>query len=412
MKKFKNPVSFLWVGYVAFILSILVITMSSCKKYDMAAPNLPEQPQQVNKNVSLHFSLNGIQQKGLITSGQTVSGDTAYYFSFWLSPATGDPIAMGIWTISNSNGVTVYQSATAENGIDFKPAMAGTYTLGVTGNLAGQAFSYSNITVIATGAGNGNNPGLPNPCSPVRLHSLQVSGGTASVGVVISKREYQAQSSANWFHLFRINGQGFTTNQAVTSETDSVRFTLSFPAVNQTYVEFNAGFHDGSTGGMWLTPGAGSPPSILYTAGNIPYNYSSNYFGFRFHVNGNLNEIRTYNGTLLLSTGGASIPIPGNQGDGPANNYQVRNSGYIHYFKSAIVNPTFRYRIGNTSYTELPATSLAINNEYFQVNIPAGTMGEMRFQYGSGTGANFVPASSMANSMYYEQNSGELVKNL
>jgi len=34
MKKFRNPVSFLWMGYVAFILGIIVITMGSCKKYE------------------------------------------------------------------------------------------------------------------------------------------------------------------------------------------------------------------------------------------------------------------------------------------------------------------------------------------------------------------------------------------
>lgn len=371
----------------------------------------------VELNYSVHGMEKSIAEKSAIVSGEIISGSVNYYFSFWLTPAIGNPIALGIFTIRNANNVIVYTSATAENGIDHKFLEPGNYSLGVNGNFGGTAFSFENITISVTASGIiPDDPEEISATSPVRLSNFHIDGGTAYVNVVISKNEYQAQTGANWFYVKRINGTDWSTNNAVVSEADSVRFTLSFPATNQTYVELNAAFHDGSTGGMWLTPSAGEHPSVLYSGGaNTPYNNSGSFFGMRLHINGNSAELRTYAGILLLSTEDeVEVTIPGNNGDGPSNSYTIRWSGYTHFFKSEINNPTFRYKIGATgTYSFLTATICPTNPDYYQVEVPSSTTGEMRFQFGTGTGSSFVPSLiEMSHSMYYEGTTLELVKNI
>ena len=396
-----------------FFLLLISVALISCQKDFNFHENEGPVNEAPNSEVKLHFGLNGAKGvTGEIVSGQTVTGDSAYYFSFWLTDLSGQPLPTGTYTIKNSTNQVLYLSANAQNGIDFKFPLAGTYSLNVTGSYNGSYFSFA-ITVIVTGA-TPPPPPATTPTSPVRLYGFNVSGGNATVNVAISKFEYQNYSSLQWFHVTRINSNNFVTNQAVTSEPDSIRFTLNFPAINNSYVEFNGAFHDGSTGGMWLTPNAGNPPSILYSGSqNSPYNSSGSFFGFRLHLVSGGAELRTHSGTLLLTTV-SSLPIPGNNGDGPSNNYQVRWTGYTHYVKTSVVNPTLRYRIGlSGSYSYLSLSQLSSNNNYYEFNIPGGTTGEFRFQFGSGTGTGFVPANSeMSNSMYYISATGELVKNL
>lgn len=385
--------------------------------------NFPDFGENKLNPVGLNYSVHGMEKstvvgKSAIVSGEIISGSINYYFSFWLTPAVGDPMAMGIFTIRDENDMIVYTSATAENGIDHKFLEPGNYSLEVSGNFGGTAFLFENITISVLASGIiPDDPEEVSATSPVRLSNFHIDGGTAYVNVVISKNEYQAQSGANWFYVKRINGTDWSTNNAVTSETDSVRFILSFQANNQAYIEFNSAFHDGSTGGMWLTPSAGEYPSVLYSgASNTPYNNSGSFFGMRLHINGSSAELRTYNGILLLSTEDeeVEVTVPGNNGDGPSNEYTVRWSGYTHFFKSGINNPTFRYKIGtNGTYSFLAVTICPTNPDYYQVEVPSSTTGEMRFQFGTGTSTNFVPSLvEMSHSMYYESSSFELIKNI
>lgn len=396
-------------------LIIFSIIIGGCRKdIDVESPKKDQVPE---KKVELNFSIkegkSTKEKNGLIVSGQTLSGNINYYFNFWLSPASGENIALGIFTITNEGGTKVYETSTPENGIDFKATATGDYTLSATGNYGGENFSFTNITIKVTSGG--VDPEDPNPTSPVTLKNLRIVNDNALVDVTISKKEYSEYSNVSWFHVYRINGSGFQGNQAVINETDSIKFTLTFSATNQNYVEFNAGFYNNADP-WWFTPNAGQTPSILYAGGaNTPFTSSGNYFGFRLVVNGQNAEIRSYSGITILTTStGSNDPIPGNNGDGPANNYQVRWSGYTHYFKTTDSNPTFRYRIGATgTYTFLPATQVATNTAYYSVEIPSGTTGELRMQFGTGTGANFLQNSTMmSNSMYYETSTQELAKNL
>lgn len=349
-----------------------------------------------------------------IASGQTLYTDTVYYNSFWLTPAVGATIPMGIWTIRDSNNVVMYQSAIAENGIDIKFPKNGNYSLEVSGTYQGTPFLFNNITIVV---GTVSPPPPPPPTtatSPVRLYNFSVNGGTATVDVAISKAQWQSQSGAAWFHVKRFNNLNFLGNQSVVSTTDSVFFSLTFSAINQAYMEFNAAFHDGSPGGVWLIPSYGTPPSILYTGSSgVPYGGSENFFGFRFHDAGSgVYELRTHSGTLVLSTSAITPPpIPGNAGDGSLNNYQVRWSGYYHWFKTNEPNPTLRWRMGPTgtwNYLTPNPTVWPSNTAYITWEFPQLT-GQVRWQNGTGTGANFVPDTvGMAHSMYYSGN--ELVK--
>lgn len=365
------------------------------------------------ETVGLSVTTSGGNMK--IASNQTIYTDSVYYNSFWLTPATGTVIPMGMWTIWDSNNVVIYQSAVVENGIDIKFPFNGNFTLEVSGTYQGNPFLFNNITIVVGSV-------LPPPpppvtaTSPVRLYNFAVSGGTATVDVAISKAQWQSQSGATWFHVKRVNNLNFLGNQAVVSTTDSVFFSLSFSAINQTYVEFNAAFHDGSPGGIWLIPSYGTPPSILYTGvTGVPYNGSENFFGFRFHDAGSgIYELRTHSGTLVLSTiTPTPPPIPGNAGDGALNNYQVRWSGYDHWFKTNQTNPTIRWRMGTTgTYTYISPNPIvwANNTAYITWTFPQLT-GQVRWQNGTGTGASFVPDTvGMAHSMYYDASTQELVK--
>lgn len=397
------------------------------KEYDIFEPeqHLLEPPL---STISLRYSVSTpntksttseTTNKGSLVSGQTISGDSSYYFSFWLEPAEGNNIADGIYQITNNaTGAIVYgPSAQAENGIDFLFPSSGDYTLRVQGNYEGVAFDYNDITVIVTqSGGDDDNPTIP-PTSPVRLYNFAINEGSASVHVAINKNEYASQTSSNWFHIYRINGTSFVTNQAVTNEVDSVRFVLNFSATNNTFVEFNTAFHDGSPGGMWLTPSAGENPSILYSGStNIPYNNSGSFFGFRLHITSTSQaELRTYNGVTVATAGATSnVDIPGENGDGPASGYVVRWSGYKHFIKTALSNPTFRYKIGaEGTWTFLTLTQNA-NPDYRELTFPNGTTGELHFQWGSGeTSATFVPATTeMSASMYWQTTLSTLVKNI
>lgn len=339
----------------------------------------------------------------IINSNGTVTGDANFFFSFWLSPYLGTNIAKGIFLIKDSNNQTIYQSAAPENGIDIKFINPGTYTLSVSGTFNGNSFNFVNITIIVTTS---TPPPPPTNTAPVNLKNFQVQGlTTASVDVAISKNQYPTQTSATWFWVRRINGMNFIGNQSPSSSTtDSVYFTLIFDQIDQNYIEFNAGFHDGSPGGVWLNPSTGNPPSILYNGTNIPYSSSHSYFGFRFHIlGGGAYALKTHSGTTLLQIGQA-YPIPGNNGDGPTNNYQVRWSGYEHYFKTALQSPVLRYKVNTaTTWSYVNMSALTTNPNYQKYAFPNGTTGSLYFQWGTGnTDATFAAASNeFSNSQYY-----------
>jgi hypothetical protein len=387
---------------VFLVAAIILIAASGCEKDFNFAPI--SKGQEPNGSVELKYS------KGIIFSGDTIYGDSAYYFGLWLTPSTGTSIATGTFEIKYQNNI-IYLSSAPENGIDWKAPYPGEFDLDVTGNFQGTPFSYTNIKIFVTG---GAVPTLAT--SPVRLSNFIVSGGMASVDIAVSKAEHIQFTNSTWFYVRRVNNMNWSTNNSVVNQGDSVFFTLTFPATNLAYAEFNVAYHDGSVGGMWLTPSAGNPPSILYSGSqNIPYNGSGSFFGLRLHIlSPSQSELRTHSGVLLLSTGTAANPIPGNNGDGIMNNYQVRWSGFAHWFKTSLASPTFRYKIGiNGTWAYLSAQQWAQNPDYFQVEIPIGTIGELRFQFGTGTGSSFIPATGeMSNSMYYEAVTTSLVRNV
>ncbi len=399
---------------VILMMAMVAMFFAGCEKEFNFQPQENGEIIDSTNTVQLFYSVdNGTKEsKGEIsTGGGTIIADSGIYISFWLEPATGSNMAKGIYEIVDSSSLNfIYQSSVAENGIDIRPDV-GKYGLKVYNISPGTPSFFDNITIIVNGT---TPPPPPTQTSPVRLYNLNVSGGNASVNVAISKSQWQAQATANWFYLRRVNGLNFVGNQAVTSTTDSVFFQLNFSAVDQTYVEFNAGYHDGSVGGVWLMPGYGNPPSILAGGINTPYGGSENFFGFRLHstTNGNW-ELRTHNGTLVLSTGTPTPnPIPGNNGDGLTNNYQVRWSGYYHYFKTSLASPTFRYRLGTTgAWVFITPSQLANNPDYWEIHFPSGTTGEINFQWGAGSITTFAPSSTeMQNSMYWDIGLGCLRK--
>jgi hypothetical protein len=174
-----------------------------------------------------------------------------------------------------------------------------------------------------------------------------------------------------------------------------------------------AGMFDGSQNGLWLTPSSYSG-CLLYSGNeNLPYQNSAYFFGFSLVINNNNYKFESYSGTTILNFSGNGNNIPGEAGDLLINNYQVRWTGFTHYFKTSLNAPVLRYKIGNNgSWTYTSLSHFSENQNYWFLTFP-NLSGELFFQWGTGTDANFAPATSeMENSMYYVSNLGMLAKNI
>jgi hypothetical protein len=203
----------------------------------------------------------------------------------------------------------------------------------------------------------------------------------------------------------KINGTNFVHVTAPLIN-DSVMFSIAVPtASGTTTVEFNAGYEDGSSGGMWFTASNGSP--------NILYPGTGSFWKITIENNGSTITAKAPNGTVLatISAPGVVNPIPGNNGDDLAHQYTVRWSGYKHFLKFTGTNFCCQYKIGSASTTwiTLTGTTNVSNPEYQDVLFPSVT-GEIHYRYGTLIAGVFYPSTNMANSMFYYN--GELVENI
>lgn len=378
--------------FVVLLLSVMAV-ISACKKFEFE-----DQQQFVpSKEEVKLFTSNGNQKSNnIIRSNDTVYGNVNYFFSFWLTPAG----TRGNFTINDSSGANIFSQS--NNSVDWLAPHTGTFKL----NVIGDTFGFTNITIIVHG---GNiTPPNPGPYAGPRLYNLIVNDSTVSVNVAITKEEYKnANPSYNWFWLERINNLNFVTKITPTTVTnDSVFFTITFPRVSGTIVEFNAGINDGTTGGTWLTPSAYSGP-LPGTNGN-PYSYSNSYFGFKF-VTGSNWEIQSIGGTTILSI---INNLPGSSGDGWSNNYQVRWTGLNYYIRTTA--PTIRYKIGNGNWNYVSMTNLSYNTNYMTFSFPASISGQIYFEWGTGTSdATFSGwTTEMAKSKFFIANLNCCAKNL
>lgn len=380
-------------------MTLGVILMNSCEKdyfFNNNGPNNPNNPNNLT-TVKLFYSTGAKDPKGEITSNTTITiNDTLHYSSWWLEPSSGDSIVKGIFTI-RKNGIIMYQSAVPENGIDFIFSYSGIYDLEVSGN----SFSFVNISIHVF---SGSTPPVSSGTSPIRLSDLSMTEAEGSVKISAYIGQWGNISSTNFFHAKRINALNFITNQPVTKSNDSLFFTLNFPKVNSTFVEFNVGYQISASNTPWLMPNIGNPPSTLYNGIGLPYSDSQYFFGFRVVQTAAGWELRNNAGLLLLSYSNTpQIIIPGNNGDGFLNNYQVRWSGLTYYFKTTIASPTFQFKIGeNGSPIYLPVTTCSENIEYKKVTFPAGTSGTIFFEWGS--------TSEMQHSKYWDASKQKLIK--
>lgn len=393
-----------------FLIAIVIASvamLAACKKIELGKDgNKP-----IFEKVQLNFSQSEMKAKGVVVSGQTINGNVNYFFSFWLTPA---PDTKGIFEITSADQiVTYYSSAVAENAIDWRAPAVGTYKLNVSGTYNNQSFSYTNITINVT---DNYVPPVSNT-DPVRFYNPTVNSNLSmvTIDVAVAKGSYTT-SPHNWFHVKRMNGLNFIGNQAVVNENDSVRFSLSFPSNNGTYVEFMTGMADGSAGGLWLTPSS-YPGCLLYSGSpDNPYNGSGNFFGFRLIVSGNHYEFQSLSGEEILSfSSGTGTVIPGEAGDGSFTNYQVRWTGFTHWVKTGLSNPILRYKLGTSgSWTYASLSQFPNNNSYWSLTFPSNTSGELFFQWGTGNSdGNFVPATNeIQNSMYFVSSLGLLAKNI
>ncbi len=367
------------------------------------------------KEVTLHFSFESVKGglelekenndgKGPISSGATIQGPVGYYGIFFLMPADEYDYAEGIFVIKNSIGDTIYKSAEAENGCEYKFSLIGIYTLSVSG-IYNEQFSFVNITINIT-----DNSTPPPPTSTIpRLYDFIIEeDNTCRITAVIHKGYYISQS--NWFGVKRINGLNFVTNQTVTVDGDSVRYTIEFPAVDQNYVEFNFAVNNGVAGGTWMTPTDETPLYSGYE--NVPYNSSGSWFGFRLVINSGLYEIRSYSNELILSTGSESVDFPGRNGDDLNHNYTMRWSGYIRWIKTNNTQQIVRYKIAGSSFI-YPSTAdwtspLGIWKQFTVLN---STSGEVHYQIGHWTNNVFIADINITSmSKYYEQRDTSFVQ--
>ncbi len=377
---------------ITVLLSVMAV-ISACKKFEFE-----DQEVVTNKEEVRLFTSNSNQKSNnIVRSNDTVYGNVDYYFSFWLTPAG----VRGNFTITDSTGSIIYNQS--NNTIDWLAPHTGTYTL----NVIGDTFGFTNITINVTGAGI-TPPNPPGPYAGPRLYNLIVNDSTVSVDIVITKEEYcNASSSYSWFWLYRVNNLNFKTKLLLTAETtDSVYFTIIFPRVSGTIIEFNAGLDDGTTGGTWLTPSAYSGP--LPGSNGNPFSYSNSYFGFKFIVGSNW-EIQSIGGTTILSI---TNNLPGASGDYMAGDYMVRSTGLNYFIKTTA--SVVRYKVGNGSWNYISMTNLSYNTNYMTFSFPTGISGQVYFQWGTGTSdATFSYwTTEMAKSKFFVTNLNCCAKNL
>lgn len=412
---------------LAIMIMAFALIFSACTKNedDMLLTGGKVNDNNFFTKVELHYSTGMMTKstnsnKMLVESGGEITGVIDYFFSFWLEPANGEEIAEGTFKIVNATNQVVYQSINPENGIDIKFPTLGTYTLTVTGTFGGNPFNFTGITVNVVEPGEvPEDPVDPDPVSnsltsPVNLSNLAFSGNSNVTVDIAVKKEAYLINGTNWFFVKRTNGTGFQQLNTVTNDGDSIRFTLIMPKTNGTVMEFNIGCYlNGSP--MWMTPSAGETPSILAGTSGNPYSDSENYFAMKLTVSGQNLILKTISGEIVLTNDPTLNPpatIPGNAGDGEDGEYTIRWSGYTHFFKTTEVSPAFRYKV-DEAWTYLVVSPYSENAEYFKVNIPSNTSGQMHFQFGKMSGTTFIPDyAGMAPSMYYDAEIGHLVKNI
>lgn len=382
---------------MAIIAAIFgIVFFASCEKdafFNQVKP--PVDPSQESP-VKLYCSTGAKDGPLEVMSGQTIYTDSLYSTLFYLSPSEGNNIARGDFEIKQ-NGVTILM-ANSVNGIPHK-FPHGSYTLNVT-NVTLNNTSYASITNVTIVSGPQTPPIVNEATFPIRLYNLGIEANQVSVMVRANITQWGNISANTFEYIKRVNEQGWMTGPA-TRVGDSVTFKLTFPKTHGSYIEFNARYMPQNN---WLTPSYGNPPSILYNGPGIPYSDSQSYFGFKLIQNGNTWELRTYNGTLLLTSSPAPESIPGNYGDGPENNFQVRWAGEKIFFRTTSSN-TVRYRINNGAWNYVAAATFPGNSNYkFCVQeIPNGnTANTVVTQWGNGNSdVSFVPATAeISNSSF------------
>lgn len=374
---------------IILLLTVIlgIALMNSCNKEYWFNNDIPDNPSTVGK-VKLLYSDGSKDPKGEITSGSTIHTNSTYPTRFWMV-YDGDTIPVGVYRITKNN-LVVHETDTV-NGTIYQFS-EGTYLLNVLGlNIPNQSFENINIIV-----GTPTPPPSNEETFPIRLYNLNVGSQNVTLNVRANITQWGNITSNQFFYVKRINGLNFVSSQTITRVNDSLFFTLSFPKSNSTFVEFNAGYVLNDTLPLWLTPSYGNPPSILYNGVGVPYSDSHYYFSFRLVQNGNDWEIRTHSGTLILTTGSSSSQeIPGDHGDGIANNYQVRWLGENIYIKTSLATMLRYKKEGDLNWTYVPLI-LALNT-----NFKTGAQGNngnyipTYIQWGTGTNdANFIPLTN------------------
>lgn len=371
---------------ILLIVALGVMIFASCEKiskFNQENPQNPNNPGQTS--VKLFYSSGEKGEKGEIVSGQTIYTDSLYKTIFHMSPAEGDTIAIGIYTIATGN-LNLLQTSPI-NGIAYK-FPHGTYTMNVTGINIGN-ISFNNITVIS---GN-QTPPIPNTEAtfPIRIYDFVVNNDNITLKIRANISQWGNISSNQFDYVKRVDANNWTTG-SVNKINDSLMFQLTIPKINGSFIEFNVRYMPQNN---WLTPSYGNPPSILYNGTGIPYSDSHSYFGFKLVQNGNNWELRTFNNVLILTNIATSEPIPGNYGDEAANNYQVRWAGNKIFFRTT--SSTVRYKIDNGSWIYTAAINSSNSNyKYCVQNIPIGnTTKVVTTQWGNGSNSsNFIASSN------------------
>jgi hypothetical protein len=376
-------------------MTILLLSIVSCKK-----DKFDVRPASQQTGPGLYFSAdNGLRStnsttNSIVSSGQTVSANAQYRFSFYLGSG-----ATGTYIWKTGAGTIIYMSPIAENTKD-SLLPAGTYTIDVNGTYLGTPFSYTNITLILSTPGSVST-------SPVRLYNFTVSAGTASVSVAVNKAILNPLGITDTlFYCKQINGIGFMTSQITSIVGDTCYFNLTWPGATNSLIQFIVKKQPAN---IWMNP---ATPGVGYTVPSTLYDPTSTAFWqFNYTISTTTATITALNGNILLNYAIApALPIPGTAGDWAANSYTVRHTGLTFWFLlSSQSNMVVYYYVDTTIYpgngpsamTLITPVAWAPNPNYGEVTFPAGTFGEVHIVVGNINGVTFAPYSLMYNSGLY-----------
>jgi hypothetical protein len=355
--------------FFVFLTAFIIATMSSCSKIEDAENynDVIVTPPTPNYGPTV--------MARIMQTNTTIQNGGLYNVPSGLIVFTTNPVETINWTITPGN----YYGGASQIAHYFTP---GNYTMVLSKPSTGWSVSCTFVVGTVTPT--------PTPINtaPVKISNLNVVGSNVNLNIAVGWKSicptFSQTATLSWLRM--INGSSWTQNaNGLTITSDSVFFTLDFPNVSNSYINWNITF-----GNNWLiagnTPVGQSGPSILLTTTAAPNN---NYFAFNWVDSvgyPGIKLLKAPNGTTLATWPGGIInpptATPGLWGDGVNLRGKIDpvTQAITLYFNNVAAGGVITYKMDSLKTNLVNASVNTINTSavtgypgWSSVTITAGT---------------------------------------